>query len=450
MESLKGKVIRLFLEFVSHFVPIGESQFATLGGQGLEAKIWQESGIPPNHGWLIERNRERGGKLITNHRYRTQNQLGTFDRILAGYGDKHAFIDAFHLDLCGTLSNSTITSFAPALPLILMSKGRCLAITVADARRNLILEQWPDFEKRALKLFGKNAESIYKALLAKQRSIPINENAPAFIKPFDPEKATRRELGLLVELAELLKVQKLPWIPVTMERYVYVSRYQKRPFRMRTYFFRFEHETREADVIAFAKSWIESKLLFANGENFLEVKGPSIGVVPKPKKMEKGERLMPNSKLGELAKLLGGAEEAEYSELLTKSRQLDAFLTALKGAGVANIENQRTVTSSSASEAGQSTRRIKKNWKDLSDREQIEWQIKALELKASSNGHWQNGTWKELIRKDFGHYDQKLSKSLRAALARTSGGFREMFKARIETVLGNEAGPYLDRLGKLM
>ncbi len=83
----------------------------------MEAKIWSELQVPSEHGWLIERNRERASNLIINHRYGTHNQLRTFDRILAGYGEDREFIDAFHLDLCGTLCNTAIENFSPVLPL---------------------------------------------------------------------------------------------------------------------------------------------------------------------------------------------------------------------------------------------------------------------------------------------------------------------------------------------
>jgi hypothetical protein len=224
METTKEQVIRFFLAFLSRYVPLGQAQLATLGGRGIEAGIWSELGVPSEHGWLIERSRERGGKLIRGHHYQIHNQLGTFDRILAGFGMDHAFIDGFHLDLCGTLSDNAIADFAPVVPLVLASKGRCLAITVADARRNLVLEQWPKFQKRGRKLFGKQkADDFYEQITAFQRNVPIKKDQPAFIKPFDPVKASRREFGLLVEFAELLSEQKLPWIPVAVERYIYCS-----------------------------------------------------------------------------------------------------------------------------------------------------------------------------------------------------------------------------------
>lgn len=454
MESLKAQVVRLFLKFASRFVDLSKAQLATLGGQGLEAKIWQEIGVPSDHGWLIERNRERSGKLINSHRYRTLNQLGTLDKIVAGLGEDRSCVDAFHLDLCGTFCNKVIADFASALPLILKSKGRCLAITVADARRNLALERWPEFQERGFRLFGAESEDIFYGLLNGQCQIPTNPNAPAFFKPFDPTKATKREFGLLVELAELLWQQGFPWTPVVIKRYVYVSRFQGRPFRMRTYFFHFEHKWSKTPEKDLSEVWIESPLFFGNKDNFQEVELPAKKPKVAEKIQKKGEtQQMSTSRLGEIARVLGGAEEAQYLELIAKSQQLDAILAALKAAPGVSVENQYS-SSIQADEPSllpttRRGRRVRKSWETLSDREQIEWQIKALELKASHNGHWENGQWKKLLKEDFGHYNEDLGRSLRAALARTSGKFRTMFEDRIHKVFGDEAKPLLDRLSKI-
>ncbi|KKQ77834.1 MAG: hypothetical protein A3A96_01925 [Candidatus Zambryskibacteria bacterium RIFCSPLOWO2_01_FULL_39_39] len=470
MESLKGQVVRSFLELVSRYLPLKEAQLATLGGHGLEAKIWSELGIPDGNGWLIERNRKLSAKLIGGHRYRTQNQLGTFDQILAGHGEDHAFVDGFHLDLCGTFSNSTIANFAPALPLVLKSKGRCLAITIADARRNPALEKWPDFQRRAKKIFGSQTENIFEDILYQQRLIPTRKNTRAFIKPFDPEKGAKREFGLLVELTELLKIRGFPWIPVIVERYVYVSRYKERPFRMRTYFFRFEFKPggRKGEELAFARVWTKSPLFFANGDDFIEVKSAidATPIVQKTEKVVKGEVAMTpqTSKLATLASMVGGDVLIEYNDLLLKSQRLDTIIESLKGVvGEVNVdevvekETPAPTQESSIAETeptktaepalGKPLKRRK--WEDLDAREQVTWALKTLELKKSQGGKWKNGTWEKLLKKDFGYYKPALGSSLRAVLSRTSGGFRRMFAVRIRKAFGPEAKPYLDRLANL-
>lgn len=238
MMTPKEYVIRSFLDFVCRHVPQSEAQLATLGGQGLEAGIWAERGVPSAHGWLIELNRKLGGNLIKNHRYHTHNRLGTFHRILGGLGEK-SLIDGFHLDLCGTFTEKVIEDFSPVLPLVLQSRAKCIAITVADQRRNLILERWKDYEYEGALLFGDEGRPIMRLLEAEQRKIPVRKDLPAFMEGFDPLKGAMREFGLMVEIAKLLIVHRR-CVPVEVVRYVYVSKIGKRSFRMRTYFFHFE------------------------------------------------------------------------------------------------------------------------------------------------------------------------------------------------------------------
>jgi hypothetical protein len=138
LKDPKGRIIRRFLDFVSHYVPIPDARLATLGGLGIEAKIWEEMNV--THGWLIELNHRRRTNLIRKNRFKITNRLKTFDSVLAGHGDE-GFIDGFHLDLCGTFANKVVHDFAPILPHMFKSRGKCLAITVADQR--LIIGQRP-------------------------------------------------------------------------------------------------------------------------------------------------------------------------------------------------------------------------------------------------------------------------------------------------------------------
>ncbi len=419
MEATKEQVIRLFLSFLSRYVPIGQAQLATLGGRGLEAKLWSELNVPTEHGWLIERNRQRAGDLISTHRYGTHNQLRTFDRILAGHGEARAYIDGFHLDLCGTMSNAAIQNFSPVLPLVLKSTGCCLAITVADQRRNLVLEQWPSFRARGKRLFGSQASTLYDQLVAQQRCVPVRQDASAFFKPFDAAKAAKREFGLLIEMAELLRVQQLPWVPVLIERYIYVSRYKRQPFRMRTYFFHFGQQTPSCSELAFAQAWVGSKLFFANATAFAEVSVPPVGTAVQPIAVQpatKGsETKMENtSRLNELVRVLGGDIQAEYTQLLADSQQLSTFralLDAARGTSIANGHAPQAQASPEPPHTAQaqprSPRRAKKTWADLSQREQLEWAIKALEMRDQLNGKFTNGPWEKFLKADFGYYSKE-------------------------------------------
>src|SRR6185437_5973807 len=146
--------------------------------------------------------------------------------------------DGFHLDLCGTFDGDMVRDFSPIVPLVQKGRGRCLAITVADARRNKALEQWPEVRRHGRRYFGKSANALYERITEQQQRLPVNKNLPAFMQQFDPEKAAKREFALLVAVTELLK-KATATFPTEVERYIYVSRYGKTPFRMRTYFFHF-------------------------------------------------------------------------------------------------------------------------------------------------------------------------------------------------------------------
>ncbi|MDE1875031.1 MAG: hypothetical protein KGI79_01095 [Patescibacteria group bacterium] len=446
-KSLKADIVRLLMKFVSCYTPLKDARFATLGGQGIEPRVWQEFGIPPSNGWLIERSRTRGTTLISDLRYRVHNQLRTFADILAGHGRENAYVDCCHLDLCGTLSNEAAADFEPVLPLVFRGTGRCLAVTVADSRRNLALEQWPDFHSRGKKLFGRTARAIYAELESMQELIPVNRDAPSFIKPFDPEKGARREFGLMVEIAELLFASGAHWVPESIVRYVYVSRYSGNPCRMRTYFFRFGKGRGAPSFTGFARAWAESPLFFSSGGDFQEV----VKNLPRQDLPTMHMNTNSQSKLAAIAQALGGAEQAEYEELMAKSQRLDVLLSAINGAQPTAVTVLATVPAhhAPATVRHRVPRVRKKTWEDLPDHEQVEWQIHALELKSHSNGSWPK-EWKDLLTTTFGYYSKKLGAQMRAALSRASGRFRPHFENRIRKVFGDRANAYLERYAKVL
>jgi hypothetical protein len=283
--------------------------------------------------------------------------------------------------------------------------------------------------------------------------VPINHDygRPAFIKPFDPVKAAKREFGLLVELTELMRMQDLPWIPITVERYIYVSHSLSRAFRMRTYFFHFGKATAANAEQAFAHAWIDSKLYFANGEAFHEVE-PIPGGTAVPPSPTKGDIAMATSKLFELVTLLGGLYEAEYKQLISDSRTLHQFRTALGVKAPVEPESTSAVAALPTVPAilvVPEAKPKKRAWHDLSPQEQIEFAIRALEFKRDHPAEHTNGGWKDLLKGAFGHYTKSLGTSCRSVMARTSGKFRPGFIARVKKAFGpSEAKAYLDRLAK--
>lgn len=435
MKTPKGRVIQKFLDFLSRYVPVNNARLATLGGEGVEAGIWEKAGVAPKHGWLIESSRRRQRKLVKNTRFLFVNRLSAFHNIVKGLGRKASGIDGFHLDLCGTLHGKVVGDFALDLPLVFKSKGKCLAITVADARRNITLEQWPDVMRKGGELFGNRTQSIIRKLEAQQRNVPVRSDLPEFIAAFDPLKAARREFGLLVEIAQILKDRRI-FVDV-MERYIYVSRYSGHSFRMRTYFFHFNG--RGINPYALVELWLQSPLSFYKSGKFVSVHG---GKTITTKLVRKGVNFM-GSKLLELVTLIGGEMLAEYKQLASASDRLAIIQDALG----------QTSAPRSDSDANSQHRRGRprklKEWKSLSTKDKILLQLRFLELKSKNGKRWPKGEWNRVVIEEFGHRSVRLRRSLRAALAHTGGKFRNQFTSRIKKVFGVEAQPLLDRLQKV-
>jgi hypothetical protein len=228
---MKDSVIRLLFDFFSQYMSPKEAVVATLGGWGLEATFWNELGVKSENGWLIERSRTGRTHLIRNFHYRHVNQLKSFPVLFKAVNGEDTGVDFFHLDLCGTIEPS-YELIEGLVPLVLASKGRCLAITVADQRRNRSDEHFKPVFIEGKKMFGKNAaEALLRSLKSEG-----NELASHFDDRISGESVARREYGFLVHLAKVLGDTKIE----QMVRYVYHSEIggNNMPFRMRTYMFR--------------------------------------------------------------------------------------------------------------------------------------------------------------------------------------------------------------------
>jgi hypothetical protein len=446
MKTLKERIAHRFLEFLSHYTPLPQAQLATLGGQGIEARVWAEVGIPGNHGWQIELNRSRRKELISNGsngKYRSHNRLGTFHKILEGHGDQGA-IDGFHLDLCGTLSDQVIKDFSPVLPLVYASKGRSLAITLSDSRRNAILENWPEYVERGIKLFGKHSQKVFEHIVSWQKRIPKGEKRRLpRIKNFDPEKGAKREFGVLVDMSEIIGKH---WTCTSIERYVYVSRYSGYPVRMRTYFFHFEPHPKKVPN-SLVKVWLESPLFFDKDTKFVAVRKSSKFTyavkAAKPRGEVMKDEKQTGSKLEALVRLVGGEAENEYNALVDiQSRYQDIF----RAIGVASPQVSVPQFADKALPNGGS-RSTRRKWQNFSDEEQVEWLVKILRRKSQNNGKWP-AEWKQIVKEDFGYYDTNLARALRSSLAHTTRSRRPKFIARIKEVFGDKAHIYIDQLPK--
>ncbi len=264
-DPAKMTVLRHFLTFVAQYLPLQDARLATLGGEGWEAELWLSAGVRPENGWLIEREREASRRLIVESPYRYCPSLGNFPNVVRdAYGDTVG-VDGFHLDLCGTLERS-FKPFLPVIPLVIWrSTGRCLAITVADMRRNRTLERFRAIRRCADWYLGPElSRSLFQFLLREQGGLPslTRSDAP---QTANPEKGARREFGFFFRLFRLLVGGgwRITALPDRIERIVYVSGYGGRAFRMRTYLFHFGDLTtgsRAQLAQQFITRWMESSL----------------------------------------------------------------------------------------------------------------------------------------------------------------------------------------------
>lgn len=140
---------------------------------------------------------------------------------------------------------------------------------------------------------------------------------------------------------------------------------------------------------------------------------------------------MQGSKLAELANAIGGETLAEYQKLTADSEYLERIVAAF--ALVPRMSHNQS----------------RREWEQLSPKEQIQCLIEALELKGGKDGDYPDGQWEALLTSWFGYYDRALGRSMRVSISKTSGKFVSGFERRIEKAFGQEAVSYLERYRKL-
>jgi hypothetical protein len=167
------------------------------------------------------------------------------------------------------------------------------------------------------------------------------------------------------------------------------------------------------------------------------------------------------SKLAELLALVGNENiRAEYEALLIDRENLHRILAAADAvrhaAGNGHAAAQAPAATPPAGPApgeaprGKQPRPGAEAWNKLSLQRQIECLLEWLEFKrAHPEASTRNGEWHEHIAKWLGVYNGDLGRTLRAAIAHTSGSYRPAFAKRIERAFGEAAGPYLARLAKI-
>ena len=259
---MKDTVIRLLFDFFMSYMSPKDAVIATLGGWGLEATLWQELGVQKDNGWLIERSIPLRKQLIRGFPFHHVNQLKTFPRIFRSVKGDGVGVDFFHVDLCGTLEAS-YELIREVLPLVLAGTGKCLAVTVADQRRNLSHENFKPVFIEGKKLFGKMvAEELLRHLKSEGMEL-----ATHLREGVSSDGIARREYGFLVHLAKVFGDTKIE----RMERYVYHSEIgsNNAAFRMRTYVFHISKGELKP------KDWVRSPIQLVTPSGCITINKPS-------------------------------------------------------------------------------------------------------------------------------------------------------------------------------
>ena len=356
-KDLKSQVLRLFLQFIQLHVPLSEALMATLGGQGREAAIWQELGIPGTQGWLIERNKKRSVENIKTP-YRYTSSLGNFSYAFRSVWGSDRGVDAFHLDLCGTIESS-VDLFRRTVPLVVKSRGRCLAITVADARRNLSVERFSKIEPQLVKLLGFRYDRMRHRLAEEQGH--------------DRELAVTRELGFFYHLISLFKFYGRFAFPNKVVRYAYVSHYSGVPFPMRTYFFHFPDEPLRVSDEEFARGlyreWFREPLHDLSRTS-----------VEEPRTKETSTMSEGLTKLKTIAEAAGGDVLEAYRKLVASARENGRYTRLREGlkALLGEAEGDKPAETVPSSPTG----RRRRNAEVPQNGEVVEAQLRLLEARS--------------------------------------------------------------------
>ncbi len=321
----KLRVLTAFLTFARRYTGAGKGIFVTMGGEGIEARLWKKAGIPPRHGYLIERGRSSGQALLREYGYCLSNDLASFARTLTAIHGAGSRIDSLHLDLCGTLE-CKVTAVQPLVPLVVNSEGRCLAITVSDQRGNRALAHEQKLLSEASRVLGESkAQTLMDHFMQQQMQVPTNATLPAFLRQADPRKGALRELSLFLTMLSLLggENETVTALPDAMERYLYVSRWSHTPFRMRSYFFHLatlEGVGMPSAALALKERWVASPLQYIGSATELLIPGET---------PSSQEELM-YEKLQQIAEVAGGPVLAEFKSLLASVKNASALEERLR------------------------------------------------------------------------------------------------------------------------
>ncbi len=250
IDRTKQVILETVLNFFFTYIRRQQGTFVTLGGQGLEANLWHQSGLPQRNGFLIERNPGRAANLLqATHGYSCSHHLGTFARTLQAQRGSSARIDALHLDFCGQL-DSQLRDARTLMPLLRLSTRPCLAVTVSAQRTTPNFNQ-PDCDKALYR-------QTVQTLTSQQLLIPQPKDLPRRFVRAEPHKGAETEFQLAQTIWRLCSPAGL--YPNRVIRHIYISRYSGHSCRMRTILLHLS--VTPISFISFLELWLNSELYF--------------------------------------------------------------------------------------------------------------------------------------------------------------------------------------------
>ncbi len=246
--------VQALLDFLNLKKPLTKIKIATLGGEGLEARSWQSRGVLKDNGILIEKNRQLSKKLIAGTPYPVLNKLEYLDKFMESvYTPTECYLDAIHLDFCGTIETQG-KMLDTLLNILKGSQVKCLAITVADERKNPTLQNWSSIESDIVGTLTYTVyNKVFNSILKDQKLVCKTDHIAT--------RSTKRELGVLWQIVR--GCRKSNMIPCEVRRYSYVSLTGS---RMRSYIiFLVEDKSKLEDYIeTFTYNWIQNPILLIN------------------------------------------------------------------------------------------------------------------------------------------------------------------------------------------
>lgn len=431
---MKKAIVEQFWQDVRARIPLPQAQVVTLGGEGLEAKIWEQQGVPPKQGWLIERGRESRDRLLQQFPFRHHRNLHTFTNAFQSIHGKKQGVDALHADFCGTIEPK-IDEVLFVTPLLWRAKTRMLAITVADARRNRSLENFSRVEQRAQTQLGTAAAQSFLDHLRSEQQTLACFTQPNGSNGFSPEKGAQRELGLFVEFLKIVKTRGGWRLPISIKRYVYVSHYRG-SFRMRTYCFQFSDEVGPLHEVV--ERWKSSPLYQGQAEKIILVSSCT-PLTSATTILPKRENRMSHEKLRQVAMACGGEIQAEFESLLARAQSSEVSSSAL--AKIAAVFQEVTSTPLSPAQSTLAPVSPRTKPKEKTDKpNHLSVQMKLLRAKTQGDDAleeaYKDAT--QLLGLNRGRQAKSARRTLGALLAHTQGRFRRRFVAHTIEAFGEE------------